>query len=129
MTTPEQLITIVPGDVATILLTRGGLGEYRKSHRGEHPRVDRVLIELTEAAIRWRELTDNGQNRAPTTDTGPLSKHMTTKQVADLTGVSDRTIRRAITDGRLPAQRVGRTYLISRHDVGRYRTTRTTRTT
>ena len=123
MTTPEQLITIVPGDVAVILLTRGGLAEYRKNHRGEHPRVDQVLIELTEAAIRWRELTDNGQNRAPNTDTGSLSKHMTTKQVADLTGVSDRTIRRAITEGDLAAERIGNAYLISRDDVDQYRAT------
>ncbi|MGH3722036.1 MAG: helix-turn-helix domain-containing protein [Pseudonocardiaceae bacterium] len=117
MTTPEQLITIIPADVAVILLTRGGLGEYRKSHRGEHPRVDRVLIELTEAAIRWRELTDNGQNRAPNTDTGPSSELLTTRQAADLARTSDRTIRRLIAAGRIPAARAGRACLIRRDEL------------
>jgi excisionase family DNA binding protein len=121
---PEQLVTIVPGDVATVLLLRAGLDEYRRDHRGENPRVDRVLIQLTEAAIRWRELADHGQKRAPNADTMPPSQRLTTKQAASITGVSDRTIRRAITEGRLPAEWAGRSYLISRDDVGRYRATR-----
>jgi excisionase family DNA binding protein len=122
-TPPERLVVCVPADVAVILLVKAGLDGYRRAHRGENPRVDRVLIELTEAAIRWRELTDHGQNRAPNTDAGPLSAHMTTKQVADLTGVSDRTIRRAITEGDLAAERIGNAYLISRDDVDQYRAT------
>ncbi len=124
MTAPELLVVSVPADVALILLLRAGLDEYRRAHRGEDGRVDRVLIELTTAAIRWRELTANGQNRAPNADTGPPSQKLTTRHVADLTGVSARTIRRAIAAGQLPAERVGNAWLIDRHDVGRYRTTR-----
>jgi excisionase family DNA binding protein len=118
----EQLVTVVPADVAVILLARAGLDKYRRDHRGENPRVDRILIELTAAAIRWRELTDRGQKRAPNADTMPPLQRLTTRQVADLTGVSDRTIRRAIAAGRLPAERVGRIYLVNRQDVGRHRT-------
>jgi excisionase family DNA binding protein len=121
---PEQLITIVPADVAYRLLAKAGLAEYRRRHRGEDWRTDQVLIELSNAAVRWRELADNGQRRAPNADTMPpsLSQRLTTKQVASITGVSDRTIRRAIVAGRLPAERVGRIYLVNRQDVGRYRT-------
>jgi excisionase family DNA binding protein len=122
---PEQLVTVVPADVAVILLVKAGLDGYRRAHRGENPRVDRVLIELTEAAIRWRELSARGQNRAPNADIVPsLQERLTTKQVADLTGVSSRTVRRAIAAGHLPAQRLGRLYVIDRRDVGHYHTTR-----
>jgi excisionase family DNA binding protein len=121
-TPPELLVVSVPADVALALLVKAGLDDYRRDHRGENPRVDRILIELTEAAIRWRELADRGQKRAPNADTMPPLQRLTTRQVADLTGVSDRTIRRAITDGCLPAERVGHIYLINRQDVGRHRT-------
>ncbi|MGH3869147.1 MAG: excisionase family DNA-binding protein [Pseudonocardiaceae bacterium] len=117
---PEQLVVLVPADVGFVLLTRARLDQFRRANRGENPRVDRVLLAMTEAAIRWRELSDRGQNRAPNTDTGPLSKHMTTKQVADRAGVSARTIRRAITEGRLPAHRVGRTYVLDVGDVDQW---------
>ncbi|MBV8542947.1 MAG: hypothetical protein JO364_06545, partial [Pseudonocardiales bacterium] len=53
---PEHLVTVVPADVAVILLTRAGLAEYRRVHRGESRRVDECLVALTEAAILWREL-------------------------------------------------------------------------
>jgi len=123
VTAPELLVVSVPADVAVILLARAGLDKYRRDHRGENPRVDRILIELTEAAIRWRELTDRGQKRAPNADTMPpsLSQRLTTRQVADLTGLSARTIRRAISDGRIAAERVGYAYLIDRDDVDQYR--------
>jgi excisionase family DNA binding protein len=121
-TPPELLVVSVPADVALALLVKAGLDDYRRDHRGENPRVDRILIELTEAAIRWRELADRGQKRAPNADTMPSSQRLTTKQAASITGVSDRTIRRAIAAGRLPAERVGRIYLVNRQDVGRYRT-------
>jgi excisionase family DNA binding protein len=126
VTTPEQLITIVPGDVATILLTRGGLGRYRRFHRGENPRVDRVLVELTECAIHWQGLSDRGQKHAPTADIVPSFGRMTTRMAADRLGLSARTVRRAISAGHLPAERIGNTYLIARDDVDQYRATRRT---
>ncbi len=124
MIPPEQLITVVPADVARVLLARTGLREYRLRHRGENPRVDQVLIALTEAAIRWRELSDRGQNRAPTADIVPSFGRMTTRMAADRLGLSARTVRRAISAGHLPAERIGNAYLIARDDVGQYRATR-----
>lgn len=119
---PELLVTVIPADVGYQLLVRAGLAQWRLRHRGENWRVDQVLIELSNAALRWHELAANGQNRAPTGDNGARSARVTTTQAADMTGLSPRTIRRAIADGRLPAERVGRTWLIDRRDVGRYRT-------
>jgi excisionase family DNA binding protein len=124
ITPPELLVVSVPADVAVILLARAGLADYRRTHRGQNWRVDRVLIEMTEAAIRWQELATYGQHRAPDADTVPPLQRLTTRQVADLTGLSARTIRRAISDGRIAAERVGYAYLIDRDDVNQYRAAR-----
>lgn len=122
MIPPEMFVTQVPADVGLVLLARAGLDGYRRAHRGDNPRVDAVLVEMTTAAIRWRELmTNSGQDRAPSTDTaGSSSPLLTTTQAAQRAGVSDRTIRRAITAGHLPATRVGRAYLVSRADIDAY---------
>ena len=119
-TRPEQLVTIVPADVALVLLVKAGLHEYRRGHRGENKRVDDVLVEMTTAAIRWRELTDNGHRIAPTRDNRTSSQWLTTTQAAQRARVSDRTIRRAINDGLLPATRHGHAYTINRDDFDRY---------
>jgi excisionase family DNA binding protein len=120
VTSPEQLVVVVPGDVALVLLVKAGLREYRIARRGENRRVDDVLVEMTAAAIRWRESTGNGHHVAPTQDTGTPSQWLTTTQAAQRARVSDRTIRRAITDGRLPATRHGHAYAINRDDIDRY---------
>lgn len=42
------------------------------------------------------------------------------KEVADMLGVSDRTISRHIEDGKLSASRPGRSYVITLNDLGDY---------
>lgn len=111
---------MVPADVAVVLLVRAGLDEYRRAHRGEHRRTDEVLIAMTHAALRWKETTDPGQSRAPLPDTEPSSELLTTRQAADLARTSDRTIRRFIAAGRIPAARAGRAYLIRRDELDHY---------
>jgi len=117
---PESLICVVPADVAVILLSRAGLDAYRRRHRGENPRVDRSLLELTTVALRYRTMTDRGRNRAPGAVTGSGSRQLTTSMAADRTGVSARTIRRAITDGRLPAERLGHSWVLDAGDVDQW---------
>jgi excisionase family DNA binding protein len=125
-TPPEQLVTVVPADVALVLLVRAGLDKYRRDHRGEDWRTDQCLIELSNAALRWRELADRGQNRAPNADTVPSFGRMTTEMAAARLGLSARTVRRAISAGHLPAERIGNAYLIARDDVDQYRQKRGT---
>jgi excisionase family DNA binding protein len=50
-------------------------------------------------------------------ETQPLSA----REAAELLGVSDRTIRRAILDGKLAATKVGRSFVIAPSEVERYR--------
>jgi excisionase family DNA binding protein len=123
---PELLVTVVPADVAVILLARAGLVNYRRDHRGEHWRTDQVLLELSNAAHRWRELSGRGRNSAPNADTVPSFGRMTTEMAAARLGLSARTVRRAISTGHLPAERIGNAYLIARDDVDQYRQKRGT---
>jgi excisionase family DNA binding protein len=116
-TPPELLVAVIPADVAVVLLARAGLDSYRRAHRGENPRVDQALIELTTVALRYRTMADRGQSRAPGADSGSPSRFMSTTQAADRLRVSTRTVRRAITAGTLPAVRVGNAWLIDRDDV------------
>jgi excisionase family DNA binding protein len=120
-TPPERLVVIVAADICWALLSRAGLDRYRRDHRGENARVDATLVAMTECAIRWRELADKGQNCAPNADNVPSFGRMTTGMAAARLGLSARTVRRAISAGHLPAERVGRYYLIDRGDVDQYR--------
>ena len=46
---------------------------------------------------------------------------LNTKQAADLIGITDRGVRKAIQSGHLPAQSLGRDYAILRRDAERYK--------
>lgn len=45
------------------------------------------------------------------------TRHLTTRAVAELAGVSDRTVRKAIASGRLAADRAGWTWLVDERDA------------
>ena len=121
---PELLITAVPADVALALLDRAGLEKWRVQHRGEDPRVDRVLIDLRVAAMRWREMVaGNGRNRAPIADSDAPSEWLTTAQAGERLGLAARTVRRYIASGDLPAERAGHMYLIHPDHLNRGRYT------
>ena len=47
----------------------------------------------------------------------PLTVHMTVKEVAEFVRKNDKTIRRWIKAGKLPAYRLDGSYLISRKDL------------
>ena len=51
---------------------------------------------------------------------GKTKKLMSVKDVADHTGYSTITIRRAILAGKLKARRTGRKYLLTMHDMDRW---------
>ena len=53
-----------------------------------------------------------------------MSKTYTTNQVAELCGVQDQTIRKAIYRGQLNAEKVGRDYIITEDDLNAWNSTR-----
>lgn len=53
-----------------------------------------------------------------------MSKTYTTKEVAELLGVQDQTIRKAIYNGQLTAEKVGRDYFITQDNLNAWNSTR-----
>jgi excisionase family DNA binding protein len=106
-------LVIVPGRVAEILERRAHLNEFRVSIRGTDPELDAVLIAIRVAALQWRA-SATGSADAPTAEAAGIAR------------ITDRAIRQAIADGRLPATRSGRNWRIARVDLEQYRAARTT---
>jgi excisionase family DNA binding protein len=116
-------LVIVPGRVAEILERRAHLNEFRVSIRGTDPELDAVLIAIRVAALQWRA-SATGSADAPPAEAG--STWLTTAEAAGIARITDRAIRQAIADGRLPATRSGRNWRIARVDLEQYRAARTT---
>lgn len=92
----------VPGRVAAWLLSLAALDRIRIEVRGVDPEVDAVLVALRRTAMAWRD-TALGTDHRNQPEPVPLSGVMSTQQVADALGVTDRAVRKAITGSRLPA--------------------------
>src|SRR5262245_22479156 len=75
---------------------------------------------MSERAVR----RDSGQLPAATPDIYSLSEAVSAREAADALGVSERTIRRAIDRGELPAIKLGRAFRIPRPVLDEYRAAR-----
>jgi len=116
-------IVIVPARVAAWLDTRTRLSEVRISARGTDPEVYAVLAALHRGAIAWRTSVTGSEN-PPHPEVLALSKWMSTTQAGGLLGITDRAVRLAIAEDRLPAQQVAGRWRITREDVEHYRAAR-----
>ncbi|GIF16214.1 helix-turn-helix domain-containing protein [Actinoplanes teichomyceticus] len=117
---------VVPGRIAALLVKRARLDELRLTLRGIDGELDSVLEAIVLAGAAWRRHrtgSDHGTDLEKRPDHGSDSV-LTTADAAALLSMSDRGVRRAITDGRLPAQRAGDVWLINREDVEHFRSAR-----
>ncbi len=115
---------VVPARVAQIIEQHANLSALRVRTRGVDPEATKVLEALHVAALMWR-----GSATGTTDDTEPepaqdSEQWLTTGQAAELVGVTDRAIRKAIAAQRLPATRVADRYRISRIDLEHYKAAR-----
>ncbi len=117
---------VLPPWAAAWLERSTNLAVRRIAARGQDPGLDHVLN-----VIRYAASLDPGFGSAPGSDHGTsapvlaepvptLELPLETVQAAALLGVTSRAVRRAIAEGRLPANRVGGRWLIARDDVARY---------
>lgn len=116
-------VCLVSGRVADWLLTRTELDRLRKEHRGADPEVDAQLLALTHVALAYRTSDSTsavGSSVAPEPEAVPQSSWVGTAQAADLLGITDRAIRLAIDEHRLPAEKVDGRWRITREDVEHY---------
>jgi len=109
----------VSARVAAWLLRYAGLDQYRREHRGEDPEVDNTLVQLTVIAYEWRS-SATGTRDAPKAELDPQFTWMSTTQAAQQIGLTPRGIVKAITENRLKAERVGRTWRINPEQLAYY---------
>lgn len=118
---PEATGAWVPARVAALIYRHTDLGRVRTELRGADAETDGVLMALHIAALKWRG-SATGTDRAPAAEPVASSLWLSTSEAADLLEVTPRAVTKAIAAGRLPAQRHGRDWRISREDLEHYRT-------
>ncbi|MCX2932090.1 helix-turn-helix domain-containing protein [Mycobacterium sp. CVI_P3] len=120
---PDQLATVV-GFLASHERIRGKLASpsYALVGIGEHDRIElprsvhQALTKVVAALHAGKAVT-----------IAPQTMTLTTQQAADLLGVSRPTVVRLITDGTLPAERIGNRHRLLLDDVLAYREQRRNR--
>lgn len=113
----------VPGRVAAILESRCKLTELRVALRGIDPEVDEALMAITLAAHHWRN-SATGRATPAEPEVTPRSEWVSTTEAADILYITTRAVRLAITENRLNATRVGKSYRINREDLEHYKAAR-----
>lgn len=116
---------IISARTAAWLERYAGLSALRVRVRGTDPQISAELQELRVAAMSWRgSATGTEEAAKPEPDT-ESDQWLSTGEAALVAGVTDRAIRKAISDGRLPATDSSGRHRISREDLEHYRAART----
>lgn len=115
---------LVPARVAAILERHAGLTDLRVRTRGIDPEASAVLEALRFAAMSWRSSATGTTDDTEPEPAQDSEQWLTTGQAAELVGVTARAIRKAVTEGRLSASKVGNHNRISREDLEHYRAAR-----
>lgn len=118
-------IAIIPARVAAYLECAAGLDAFRIRNRGADSEVDDVLVALHQVALAWRGAA-TGTREAAKPELDRALDWVSTTQAANLTGITDRGIRRAIAAGHLKASNVTGRWRITREDLAHYQASRAT---
>ena len=117
-------IVILDARTCAYLNRYAGLDQFRRDHRGSDSEVDKVLVAIRLAEIRWRTSV-TGTQEAPAPELAASSKWLSTRQVADRLGMTDRGVRTAISQGRLQAENVVGRWRISLEQLAHFKANRT----
>ncbi|KTR11068.1 helix-turn-helix domain-containing protein [Curtobacterium citreum] len=126
---------VVPGRVIAYLERAARLDDFRIQHRGQDPQVDEVLRAMHIAALRWRTAVtaaaapapssvDTTAHTTPAQPDGESSYGLTTGQAAARLGVGAEAVRKAIREGRLPAEQHDGRWRITPEVIEHYRAAR-----
>lgn len=119
---------VLPGWAAHWLETRTDLARQRVVHRGQDPGVDEVLIRIRAVAMAWAAAGSaagaTAGTRSPSPPELPRNSACGVTEAADLIGIGNRAVCKAIAEQRLPATRVGGRWLLDRVDVEQFRANR-----
>lgn len=113
---------LIEGPEAVALLNYCDMGAYLREHRGTNPHLDRAIAKLRLVSLAYR---GTGHGTFPAEPQEPAKRsdgRLTTRQAADLLGVTPRAVTKAINEGRLPAKRFAGRWLIDPDRVDTART-------
>lgn len=119
-------VVVVSARVAAWLDHHAELSRLRLEHRGEDPETDAVLVALRAAAATWRTHVGCASDTEVDGDAQPVagSAAMTVTETAARLRLTPQAIRRAISEGRLPAIRRGRQWFVEAADAGHFQARR-----
>lgn len=128
MTTPQRQpaayvhgvgspVVVLPGRVCAWLERYAKLNEVRIQNRGVDAEVDAVLVAVRVAALAWRDAATGSPVAAKPEVAADLNQWLSTTQAADILYITDRAVRLAISEKRLPATQVNGRWRITREDV------------
>ncbi len=110
-------VVVIPARVCAWLERHARLNEVRIRERGADAEVDAVLVALRLAALTWRTTATGSPVAAKPEATADLNQWLSTTQAADILYITDRAVRLAIAEKRLPATQVNGRYRIAREDI------------
>ncbi|WP_193046815.1 excisionase family DNA-binding protein [Mycolicibacterium baixiangningiae] len=123
-------MAVIDGRICGLLNQLLKLDRVRAEIRGQDPQLDQALLAIKLAGAAYMNSSATGKRQAPQPEPATHCDQqddntISTTSAATLLGVTDRAIRRAITDKRLPATKLDGRYRIGRTELAHYRDTRT----
>jgi len=120
-------VIVVPARVCAFLNRYAGLAQFRETYRGGDPQVDEVLTAFRVAELTWQR-SATGTEQAAKPELDATLEWLSTTQVAERLRLTDRAIRKAITEGRLHADNIAGRWRISRESFEHYKAARAAQT-
>ncbi|ORV85557.1 hypothetical protein AWC11_01655 [Mycobacterium interjectum] len=123
-------VAVVDGRVCHLLNRMLSLDKFRVQVRGQDAQLDHTLMAIKLAATAFAESSAAGTHAAPRPEPEAPSKRqlndtVSTTTAATILGITDRAVRKAIAEKRLPATLLdGRYYRVARDDLAAYAATR-----
>jgi excisionase family DNA binding protein len=119
-------VVVIDAAVCAILNRLLGLDKLRTELRGQNPQLDQALLAIRLAGIAHTETSSTGNGVAPQPEPKPpssqqLNDTVSTTTAATLLTITDRAVRQAITEKRLPATKIEGRWRITRQDLHTYR--------
>ena len=118
-------VAVIDGRVCAMLNKLLSLDKVRAQIRGQNPQLDQALLAIKLVGTAYAASSATGKSQAPQPEPAPQSQRqlndtVSTTTAAALLNMTDRAVRRAITEKRLKATRLDGRYRIDRDDLAAY---------
>lgn len=113
---PQIPVVVIDARTCAWLERYAKLTSLRVQVRGTDRQISKQLEEVREAAMAWRS-SATGTEEDTKPELTPQSEWLSTGKAADILHITDRAVRKAIAEDRLPATQIAGRYRISREDI------------